>query len=59
MALTVPHVIVLVVMSLTGFLVGWRIRSSLIEALAGFGLLLVFAYAVSWVMAWSGTPSRP
>ena len=48
------NVIVLVVMGLTGLLVGWRIRTSLGEALLGFLLLLVFAYAISWVMAWVG-----
>jgi ABC-2 type transport system permease protein len=45
------NVIVIVVMSVTGLLVGWRIRSSPLEALAGFGLLLLFAYAFSWMMA--------
>ena len=48
------NVIVLVVMGLTGLLVGWRIRTSVLEALGGFVLLLVFAYAISWVMAWIG-----
>jgi ABC-2 type transport system permease protein len=50
----VNNVIVLVVMSLTGLLVGWRIRTSFLDALLGFVLLLVFAYAISWVMAWVG-----
>jgi len=50
----VNNVIVLVVMSLTGLLVGWRIRSSFLDALAGYLVLLVFAYAVSWVMAFVG-----
>lgn len=50
----VNNVIVLVVMGLTGLVVGWRIRSSWIDALAGFGLLLAFAYAISWIMAWVG-----
>ena len=50
----VNNVIVLVVMSLTGLIVGWRIRSSFVEALGGFVLLLVFAYAISWIMAWVG-----
>jgi ABC-2 type transport system permease protein len=45
------NVISLTVMSLTGLLVGWRIHSSFLEALAGFALLLLFAYAVSWLMA--------
>lgn len=45
------NVISLTVMSLTGLVVGWRIHSSFGEALAGFALLLLFAYAVSWLMA--------
>ena len=48
------NVIVLVVMGLTGLVVGWRIRTSVWEGLLGFVLLLVFAYAISWVMAWVG-----
>lgn len=50
----VNNVIVLVVMSLTGLLVGWRIHTSVGEALAGYLLLLLFAYAISWVMAFVG-----
>jgi ABC-2 type transport system permease protein len=50
----INNVLVLIVMSLTGLVVGWRIRSSIVEALGGFLLLLVFAYAISWVMAWIG-----
>jgi ABC-type polysaccharide/polyol phosphate export permease len=42
------------VMSLTGLLVGWRIRTSLLEAVGGFLLLLLFSYAVSWIMAYIG-----
>jgi ABC-2 type transport system permease protein len=45
------NVIVLVVMSLTGLAVGWRIHTSVLEALAAYALLLLFAYAISWVMA--------
>ena len=48
------NVLVIVVMALTGLLVGWRIRSSVGEAIAGFLLLLLFAYAISWIMAWVG-----
>lgn len=47
----VINLISLVVMSLTGLLVGWRVHTSLLEALAGFALLLLFAYALSWMMA--------
>jgi ABC-2 type transport system permease protein len=42
------------IMALTGLLVGWRIRTSLWDALAGFVLLILFAYAFSWVMACVG-----
>ena len=48
------NVLSIAVMACTGLLVGWRIRTSLLEALAGFLLLLLFAYAISWVMAWVG-----
>ena len=41
-------------MSLTGLVVGWRIHTSVFEAAAGFLLLLAFAYAISWVMAYIG-----
>ncbi|MBF0663651.1 MULTISPECIES: ABC transporter permease [unclassified Rhodococcus (in: high G+C Gram-positive bacteria)] len=54
------NVVSLVVMSLTGLVVGWRIHSSFGEAVAGYLLLLLFAYALSWVMAvvgmWVRTP---
>jgi ABC-2 type transport system permease protein len=48
------NVLVILVMSATGLVVGWRIRTSVLEALAGFLLLLAFAYALSWVMACVG-----
>ena len=42
------------VMSLTGLVVGWRIRTSMLEAIGGFLLLLLFSYAISWVFAYIG-----
>jgi ABC transporter DrrB family efflux protein len=48
------NVITIVVMALTGLAVGWRIHSSIAEAAAGFVLLLLFAFAISWVMAFVG-----
>jgi len=48
------NVLVIVIMSITGLVVGWRIRTSVLEAAAGFLLLLAFAYAMSWVMALVG-----
>jgi ABC-2 type transport system permease protein len=41
-------------MSLTGLIVGWRIRTGIAEAIGGFLLLLLFSYAVSWIMAYVG-----
>jgi ABC transporter DrrB family efflux protein len=48
------NVISITIMSLTGLIVGWRITTSFAEAALGFGLLLLFAYAFSWVMAYVG-----
>jgi ABC transporter DrrB family efflux protein len=50
----VNNVIVVVVMSLTGLAVGWRITTSFPKALAGYLILLIFAYSFSWVMAMMG-----
>ena len=44
----------MIVMMITGWIVGWRVNSSLPEFLAGVALLLLFAYAFSWVMAYLG-----
>ena len=44
----------MLVMMATGFIVGWRVNSSVPEFLAGVALLLLFAYAFSWVMAFLG-----
>jgi ABC-2 type transport system permease protein len=44
----------ILVMTITGLIVGWRIRTGPIEALQGFLLLLLFSYAVSWIMAFVG-----
>ena len=48
------NLISLVVMSLTGLVVGWKITSSVPEALAAYALLVLFAFALSWVMAYIG-----
>lgn len=44
----------LIVMSIAGLIVGWRIRGSIVDAIAAFAMLLFFAYAFSWVMACIG-----
>jgi ABC-2 type transport system permease protein len=42
------------VMSITGLIVGWRIRTNFLEAVGGFLILLLFAYAMSWILAFVG-----
>lgn len=44
----------MLVMMATGFIVGWRVTSSVPEFFAAVALLLLFAYAFSWVMAFLG-----
>jgi len=48
------NVMSLVIMALTGLLVGWRVREGVVDAAVGFLLLILFSYAVSWIMAWVG-----
>lgn len=46
------------VMIITGLIVGWRVRSSFGEAVVAVLLILFFAYAFSWVMAFIGMSVR-
>ena len=39
----------LLILSLSGLIVGWRIHSDIPHALAAFGLLLLFALAMLWI----------
>lgn len=45
------NVVSLLVMSLTGLVVGWRIRGSFFDAVLAYVLLLLFAFAMSWILA--------
>jgi ABC-2 type transport system permease protein len=47
-----------IVMMVTGFIVGWRINSGPLQAVAAVALLLLFSYAMSWVMAFIGMSVR-
>jgi ABC transporter DrrB family efflux protein len=47
----IMNVTSIVTMALVGLLVGWRIHTSPLEAALGFLVLLLFAYAFSWVTA--------
>jgi len=51
---TCTSALAVVVVATTGYLVGWRINNGLLDALAAFALLLLFAFAVSWCGACLG-----
>ena len=46
------------VMGLTGLLIGWRIRGTLVDAVLGFVLLLLFGFAMIWLGIWVGSLMR-
>lgn len=48
------NILSLIIMALAGLVVGWRIHNGIGSALLAFGLLLLFGYAVSWIMAYVG-----
>jgi len=50
----VNNVLTILIMTLTGLVVGWRITTSVGEAVLGYALLLFFAYCISWLMAYVG-----
>jgi ABC transporter DrrB family efflux protein len=45
---------ILVVLMVTGLTVGWRVHGTVLEFFAGVALLLLFAFAMSWVGIWLG-----
>ena len=45
---------ILIVLMVSGLLVGWTVRTGIPEFLAGFGLLLLFAFAMAWLGSWIG-----
>lgn len=53
----VRQILVLTVLSITGFLIGWRITNGFFNAILAYLLLLLFAYAIAWVGATIGLSS--
>ena len=41
---------------ITGFVIGWRPRNGLVGVIAGLGVAVFFAYALSWFTACIGLP---
>ncbi|MBO0896950.1 ABC transporter permease [Arthrobacter sunyaminii] len=52
------NAISVLIMMGTGLLVGWRVNTSFASFLAAVGLLLLFSYSFSWVMALLGMTVR-
>jgi ABC-2 type transport system permease protein len=50
--------IALAVLTFSGLIVGWRIHTDLAHAAAGFGLLVLFAFAMLWVGTLLGVTAR-
>ncbi|UYQ64838.1 ABC transporter permease [Streptomyces peucetius] len=46
------------VMALVGYLIGWRAHNGILQTLAGFGLLLLMGFAMSWLGALIGLTLR-
>ncbi|MGH3385819.1 MAG: ABC transporter permease [Nocardioidaceae bacterium] len=49
---------IMLVMVLCALLVGWRWHNGVLNGLAAFGLLLLFAFAMLWIGAWIGMSVR-
>ncbi len=52
------NVLSTVVMAVAGYAIGWRINTGVADAAIGFALVLAFAYAFSWIMAFIGLKVR-
>jgi ABC transporter DrrB family efflux protein len=48
----------IVVMALTGLLIGWRIRDGVVDGVLGFVLLLLFGFSMIWLGIWVGSLMR-
>ncbi|MFS3129076.1 ABC transporter permease [Nocardioides sp. Bht2] len=48
----------IVVMSITGLFIGWRIRGSFFDAALGYALVLLWGFAMIWVGIWVGSAMR-
>ena len=52
------NIVVLVVMGIAGFIVGWRPTSGVLKITEGFLMLLFFGYALSWAGIFAGLISK-
>ena len=54
----VYQTVILIVLMISGLAVGWRVHTTIGEFLAGVALLILFAFAMSWVGVWMGLTVR-
>jgi ABC transporter DrrB family efflux protein len=46
---------ILLVLMVSGLVVGWTVHTGVLELLAGIGLLVLFTFAMSWIGVWLST----
>lgn len=49
MAAVLIGLLPVILMSLAGLVVGWRIHTGVLDALGGYGLMILFQFAMTWV----------
>ena len=54
----VLNAVSMIIMMITGFVVGWRFHEGVLRLLGGVAILLLFSYAFSWVMVTLGIMVR-
>lgn len=54
LASLLQNILVIIILSITGFLVGWRINNGFSNAALAYLMFASFAYAITWVGAWIG-----
>jgi ABC-2 type transport system permease protein/oleandomycin transport system permease protein len=50
----IRNVLVVILMMVVGFLVGWRIHTNVLGLLAGAAIVLLFGFAMAWIFATVG-----
>ena len=54
----INNILVVVIMAVCGLIVGWLTHTNALDVAAGFGLLFLFGYAMSWISATIGLSVR-
>lgn len=54
LASLLQNILVIIILSITGLAVGWRIHNGFSDAALAYLMFATFAYAITWVGAWIG-----